>query len=60
MDPGLEYSIPLSRPATTFELDPATGALATLKVQEIPSGYDAADYVTGAIAGAGAATGSAS
>ena len=41
----LEYSS-LSRPATTFELDPATGALATLKVQEIPSGYDAADYVT--------------
>ncbi len=41
----LEYSS-MSRPATTFELDLATDTLATLKVQEIPSGYDAADYVT--------------
>jgi oligopeptidase B len=41
----LEYSS-MARPATTYELDPATGGLVTLKVQEIPSGYDAADYVT--------------
>jgi oligopeptidase B len=41
----LEYSS-MARPATTFELDLATGALATLKVQEIPSGYNADDYVT--------------
>ncbi len=36
----------LVTPATTYDYDPATGALATLKVQKIPSGYDAADYVT--------------
>jgi oligopeptidase B len=41
----LEYSS-MARPATTFEFDLATGALATLKIQEIPSGYDPADYVT--------------
>jgi oligopeptidase B len=41
----LEYSS-MSRPATTFEYDPALASLAVLKVQEIPSGYDPADYVT--------------
>jgi oligopeptidase B len=41
----LEYSS-MVRPATTYEFDPATGELLTLKVQEIPSGYDAADYVS--------------
>jgi oligopeptidase B len=41
----LEYSS-MARPATTFDYDLATGTLDTLKVQEIPSGYDAADYVT--------------
>jgi oligopeptidase B len=41
----IEYSS-LSRPATTFRYDRATAALATLKVQQIPSGYDPADYVT--------------
>ena len=41
----LEYSS-MARPATTFEYDLATGTLETLKGQEIPSGYDAADYVT--------------
>ncbi len=33
-------------PATTYEYDVAKRSLATLKVQEIPSGYDASQYVT--------------
>ncbi|MBU3076579.1 S9 family peptidase [Sphingomonas quercus] len=33
-------------PATVYDYDPATGQLATLKVQKIPSGYDAGQYVT--------------
>ena len=36
----------LNRPLTEFDADPATGQLATLKVQEIPSGYDANAYTT--------------
>jgi oligopeptidase B len=40
----LDYSS-LVRPATVFDLDPATGALTTLKIQEIPSGYAADDHV---------------
>ncbi|TPG20864.1 S9 family peptidase [Sphingomonas koreensis] len=33
-------------PGTTFDYDVATGTLETLKVQEIPSGYDGAKYAT--------------
>ena len=33
-------------PVTVYDYDPATGQLATLKVQEIPSGYDPARYAT--------------
>ncbi|MEE4349278.1 MAG: S9 family peptidase [Pacificimonas sp.] len=33
-------------PDTVFDYDPATGDLQTLKVQEIPSGYDPGAYVT--------------
>ena len=49
-----EYDPPVYRigyssmvtPATVYDYDPATATLATLKVQQIPSGYDPADYVT--------------
>jgi oligopeptidase B len=47
-DPGvyrLSYSSMVT-PRTTYEYDPATGGLTTLKVQEIPSGYDAGQYET--------------
>jgi oligopeptidase B len=40
----VEYSS-LVRPATTFEEDIATGDRKTLKIQEIPSGYDPSLYV---------------
>jgi oligopeptidase B len=33
-------------PMTTYDFDPASGALEVRKVQEIPSGYDAAQYAT--------------
>ena len=33
-------------PGTVYDFDPATGGLTTLKVQEIPSGYDPALYAT--------------
>ena len=33
-------------PTTVFDFNPSTRALTTLKVQEIPSGYDASNYVT--------------
>ena len=33
-------------PATVFDYDVAASTLATLKVQEIPSGYDASQYAT--------------
>ncbi|MFK3890089.1 S9 family peptidase [Sphingomonas sp. NPDC079357] len=33
-------------PGTVYDYDTATGVLTTLKVQEIPSGYDAAKYDT--------------
>ncbi len=33
-------------PTTVYDYHPANGALQTLKVQEIPSGYDASAYVT--------------
>ncbi|HEX8842376.1 MAG TPA: S9 family peptidase [Sphingomicrobium sp.] len=33
-------------PTTTYDYQPATGALDVLKVQEIPSGYDASQYAT--------------
>ena len=33
-------------PTTVYDYHPASGALDTLKVQEIPSGYDASAYVT--------------
>ena len=33
-------------PGTVYDYDVATGALETLKVQEIPSGYDGARYAT--------------
>ena len=33
-------------PLTVYDFDPASGALETLKVQEIPSGYDASLYAT--------------
>ena len=41
----LEYSS-MATPATTYEYDVAAQTLSVLKVQEIPSGYDPADYVT--------------
>jgi oligopeptidase B len=33
-------------PVTVYDYHPASGALETLKVQEIPSGYDASQYAT--------------
>ncbi|HUP66707.1 MAG TPA: prolyl oligopeptidase family serine peptidase, partial [Sphingomicrobium sp.] len=33
-------------PSTTYDFHPATGELEVLKVQEIPSGYDASQYAT--------------
>jgi oligopeptidase B len=33
-------------PATVYDYHPASGELETLKVQEIPSGYDASQYAT--------------
>jgi oligopeptidase B len=33
-------------PMTTYDFDPASGALTVRKVQEIPSGYDASQYAT--------------
>lgn len=33
-------------PGTVFEYDPGTRTMTTLKVQEIPSGYDASQYAT--------------
>ena len=33
-------------PTTTYDFHPETGSLEVLKVQEIPSGYDASKYVT--------------
>jgi oligopeptidase B len=33
-------------PTTVYDYHPATGVLQTLKVQEIPSGYDEGDYIT--------------
>jgi oligopeptidase B len=33
-------------PATVFDFDPKTGRLETLKVQEVPSGYDPSQYAT--------------
>jgi len=47
-DPGvyrLSYSSMVT-PRTTYEYDPDTGGLTTLKVQEIPSGYDPDQYTT--------------
>lgn len=41
----LSYSSMVT-PRTTYEYDPATQQLAVLKVQEIPSGYDASKYET--------------
>jgi len=41
----LSYSSMVT-PRTTYEYDPATGGLTTLKVQEIPSGYDPGLYET--------------
>jgi oligopeptidase B len=49
-----EYDMPKLRmgyesmvtPGTVFDYDLATGDLETLKVQEIPSGYDASGYTT--------------
>jgi oligopeptidase B len=41
----LSYSSMVT-PRTTYEFDPATGGLTTLKVQEIPSGYDPGQYET--------------
>ncbi len=41
----LSYSSMVT-PRTTYEYDPATGGLTTLKVQEIPSGYDPSQYET--------------
>jgi oligopeptidase B len=41
----LSYSSMVT-PATVFDYHPATKKLETLKVQEIPSGYDASQYVT--------------
>ncbi|HEY6917575.1 MAG TPA: S9 family peptidase [Allosphingosinicella sp.] len=33
-------------PATVYDYDPKNGRLETLKVQEVPSGYDASQYAT--------------
>ena len=41
----LAYSS-LVTPDTVYDFDPATGTLETLKVREVPSGYDASRYVT--------------
>ncbi|WP_324809500.1 S9 family peptidase [Sphingomonas sp. LY29] len=41
----LSYSSMVT-PGTVYDYDPKTKKLATLKVQEIPSGYDASAYVT--------------
>jgi oligopeptidase B len=41
----LEYSS-MATPATTYEFGVAERTLTVLKVQEIPSGYDPADYAT--------------
>ena len=41
----LSYSSMVT-PATVYDYDPATAKLTTLKVQQIPSGYDPANYVT--------------
>ena len=41
----LSYSSMVT-PLTVQDYDPATGALATLKVQEVPSGYDPAGFAT--------------
>jgi oligopeptidase B len=49
-----EYDMPVIRlgyesmvtPGTVYDYDVATGAMTTLKVQEIPSGYDAEKYAT--------------
>ncbi|HVJ55765.1 MAG TPA: S9 family peptidase [Aliidongia sp.] len=41
----IEYSA-MARPATTYDYDLATGTLVTLKVQEVPSGFDPENYVT--------------
>jgi oligopeptidase B len=49
-----EYDMPVIRlgyesmvtPGTVYDYDVATGEMTTLKVQEIPSGYDAAKYDT--------------
>ncbi len=41
----LSYSSMVT-PRTTYEYDPVTGGLTTLKVQEIPSGYDPSLYET--------------
>ncbi|WP_066587006.1 S9 family peptidase [Sphingomonas pruni] len=49
-----EYDMPVLRlgyesmvtPGTVYDYDVATGEMTTLKVQEIPSGYDAGKYAT--------------
>jgi oligopeptidase B len=41
----LNYSSMVT-PATVYDYDPKTNKLTTLKVQEIPSGYDPSQYVT--------------
>lgn len=49
-----EYDMPVIRlgyesmvtPGTVYDYDVATGEMTTLKVQEIPSGYDAGKYAT--------------
>jgi len=41
----LSYESMIS-PATVFDYDIATGEFETLKIQEIPSGYDASQYIT--------------
>lgn len=41
----LSYSS-MVRPATVYDYDPKTNALTTLKVQQIPSGYDPEKYAT--------------
>jgi oligopeptidase B len=41
----LSYSSMVT-PATVYDYDPKTDKLTTLKVQEIPSGYDPSQYVT--------------
>ncbi|WP_219892562.1 S9 family peptidase [Aquisediminimonas profunda] len=54
LDENPEYGVSTLRlsyesmvtPDTIAEYDLATGAMKTLKVQEIPSGYDASQYVT--------------